>query len=371
MLDVKQVKAGPLGNTSKFASVRALRRWDWQVGAVQAAPWHSVRYCMRVVQPVAAGVKGLYAAKHRSAHYAGLMRCNSVWACPVCSAIITERRRAELRGALDSHPQFTPIMVTVTLEHHAGERLADVLDALKEGLRFVRAGWGWADLGEGLQLVGSITATEITWGPAHGWHPHAHILLLSSLQPEDIDGAAVRCIVRRKMLRWSERHGTGRWVHPEHGVTVVVGDAAAGDYVSKWGAPEELTKSNAKVAKGDHFSAWGLLARFTEVGDSQAGELFGEYVRATYGRRLLRYSAGLRAILGLDRELTDGELIEQQQAEAVEVLLMNREQWAAIVGNAVRGELLAVIRDSQGDPAAAWAFVRRFWQDRSEGGDDG
>ena len=34
----------------------------------------------------------------RSARYGNLITCGSVWACPVCSAKITEKRRAERRG---------------------------------------------------------------------------------------------------------------------------------------------------------------------------------------------------------------------------------------------------------------------------------
>ena len=41
--------------------------------------------------------------EHGTASYGGLQTCGSVWACPVCSAKIAERRRVELLDAMELH----------------------------------------------------------------------------------------------------------------------------------------------------------------------------------------------------------------------------------------------------------------------------
>ena len=55
--------------------------------------------------------------KREKAHYSNLQRCGSVWHCPVCASIITEKRRAEIKKAIDAHdgglymltPYHTPL----------------------------------------------------------------------------------------------------------------------------------------------------------------------------------------------------------------------------------------------------------------------
>ena len=41
--------------------------------------------------------------EYKTASYAGLQTCGSVWACPVCAAKIAERRRAEVVAAMAAH----------------------------------------------------------------------------------------------------------------------------------------------------------------------------------------------------------------------------------------------------------------------------
>ncbi|MGI2002405.1 hypothetical protein, partial [Shewanella frigidimarina] len=36
----------------------------------------------------------------KKAYYHGLMSCGSIWTCPICAAKVSERRRQELKSAL-------------------------------------------------------------------------------------------------------------------------------------------------------------------------------------------------------------------------------------------------------------------------------
>lgn len=340
-------------------SKRLALRYQLQNAARALLPGWRLESCGRQIAPGRAGVDVLFDPEHGAAHFGGLMACGSVWVCPVCAARIMERRRLELAGALADHPELTPVMVTVTLQHDRGDALGDLMGALKDGLRFVRAGRGWQDLAQRLGLVGSVTATEITHGNASGWHPHLHVLLLFTSAPSEADIAAVQAFVADKFGAYLAR--VGRWSSPIYGVQAQRADAGAGSYLAKWGAPEELTKANAKTGKAGGLSPWGLLLAYSG-GNEHAGALFLDYADATKGRRVLSYSKGLRALLGLESEQTDAEIAAAESAPGAVILAsLTPYQWRRVLANDARAELLTVA--SAGDVAALWAWLAQFWED--------
>ena len=106
-----------------------------------------------------------------SAHFEGLQTCGSVWDCPCCSARISETRRGEMNGLLAwaRSEGFTVQMITLTARH--GRR--DALAALLDGMKRAKQRWGQHRAYKRLKalIVGSVTATEVTGGGEHGWHP--------------------------------------------------------------------------------------------------------------------------------------------------------------------------------------------------------
>ncbi|SRR5258708_5626399 len=75
-----------------------LMRWQLQREAQDLLPEERVAFCMRRIQ--ASMVDVLYSPHRQLAHYQGLMRCGSVWVCPICAAKISEHRRSELEQAI-------------------------------------------------------------------------------------------------------------------------------------------------------------------------------------------------------------------------------------------------------------------------------
>jgi len=65
----------------------------------QLLPTSRTSKCMRWRVPKQS-LQILKSQEHNKAFYTGLQICASVWACPVCAAKISERRRAELVAAL-------------------------------------------------------------------------------------------------------------------------------------------------------------------------------------------------------------------------------------------------------------------------------
>ena len=68
-----------------------LARFALQSQAAKLLPHERVKSCLRcrIDSSISVGVK--YNTKRQKAHYSNLQRCGSVWHCPVCASIITEK----------------------------------------------------------------------------------------------------------------------------------------------------------------------------------------------------------------------------------------------------------------------------------------
>ena len=96
-----------------------LARFALQSQAAKLLPKERVKSCLRcrIDASISVGVK--YNTKREKAHYSNLQRCGSVWHCPVCASIITEKRRAEIKKAIDAHDGGL-YMLTLTIPHYMG-----------------------------------------------------------------------------------------------------------------------------------------------------------------------------------------------------------------------------------------------------------
>ncbi|MEZ5992262.1 MAG: protein rep [Planctomycetota bacterium] len=94
--------------------------------------------------------------------------------CPVCSTLKGSRHRAALVGVIEERLQadarFT--LMTLTIRHHAGDKLKDLIRILFEALKklrntafFKKHVRGWA------------RGIEVTWNETNGFHPHAHYIV--------------------------------------------------------------------------------------------------------------------------------------------------------------------------------------------------
>lgn len=155
------------------------RRRDvvWNVGQLER-----VRHCGRRTNGKAVDGAVDIVVGPDGAGYRGLAYCGSVWACAVCSAVIRQRRAAELEAAVMAHFRSggSMLMVTFTVPHKRSASLLESLTRLRDGFHAVKRNWrGRALLGPseggGVDCIGTVTALEVTDG-RHGWHPHLHVL---------------------------------------------------------------------------------------------------------------------------------------------------------------------------------------------------
>lgn len=162
------------------------------------------------------------------ARIAGLMTCGSVWTCPVCSARVTEARRAELTTALGrwSEQGGSVSLLTVTFPHRVREHvkgsddrpatrfatevedLSTMLAAFATALERWKGSRAYRSTMESLDRAGSVRSLEVTVGDVNGWHPHTHDLLftrrpVAMFTDEAIDQAARLLGVKRQPRTWT------------------------------------------------------------------------------------------------------------------------------------------------------------------------
>lgn len=325
---------------------KRVERYALQSVARALLPGERVAVCHRLLIAGRSTVDVMQAAQSSRVYFANLVSCGSAWVCPVCSAKISETRRAELREAL-AVAGVAVTMLTVTLQHHKGERLADVLGVLREGWKRTKAGRGWQGIKSRFALFGYVTALEVTHGGA-GWHPHLHVLLWGERALSEVERAELQAEVAGRFGGYVA--ALGGYVSRFHGVEVSSPEAAR-DYAVKWGLAEEVSKTASKAGGGRN--PWQLLRSVLE-GDAAAGALFSEYAAAMRGRHQLQWSRGLRERLGFGAVLPDDEAAAEVAGEADTLLAaIPLVGWKVILANGERGALLRA--------ATAGAESLRVW----------
>lgn len=291
--------------------------------------------------------------EHNATSYSGLQTCSSVWSCPVCAAKISERRRVELLAAMDSHKGDggEVLLLTLTNPHHLGDNLADVLEGQKNALKYFNCSRAAKELNRITGYIGSVRALEVTHGRKravnNGWHPHYHILLFVQ------SGLNLAALRQRYYERWAKSCEKAGLKIPdfEHGVTLENGDKAA-KYATKWGLESEMTKGHTKRAKDGETPFDFLRAYVADRSDKQAAALFREFSETFKGKRQLFWSHGLKAQFEIE-ETTDEELAEQQDDIADVLGIIELDDWALVLKNECRGEVLEIAR-------SGWDAVTRF-----------
>lgn len=278
----------------------------------------------RSIGSVAVKVRHDEAGSH--AHFSGVQHCGSVWACPVCAPIIRRERAEEITEAARRHLASGGgiAMVTFTLRHSRIDSLSVLMRLLCDAYQDMSRSRAFRDWRADSGQRGSITATEITYGVA-GWHPHRHVLMLFDRPVTREDEAAVRDELFDMWSHAVDRCG-GRTVSRDaFDVRAVTrGEEQVASYVTKTikgvdGIGAEVSLADVKAGR-----AAGSINPFQllDVETAEAERLWNEYADATKGRSAIRWSRGLRDALGMGRERTDEEIVDElERVGEVRVLI--------------------------------------------------
>jgi hypothetical protein len=325
-------------------TVARLERFALQSAARRILPHSRTAKCLRFRRKDKTHVEVYRSIEHKTASFGGLQTCSSVWACPVCAAKISERRRAELLQAIEAHKATggDVLLITLTNPHYLGDSLLALLAGQQRAMsrfnstRAALALWDW------LGCVGTVRAWEVTHGQ-NGWHPHFHLLaFVGAGYGEDFGIPSVK---RRVYEVWANSCRLAGLSVPsyENGVDVRDGSEAAA-YASKWGLDYEMTKGHMKRARSEKGrSPFDLLRSYLHDGDNQAAALFKEYAGAFHGKRQLVWSKGLKDRFDVGKE-SDEDLAERQDDRAELLGKIELEDWRLVLKFDLRGEVLELAR---------------------------
>jgi hypothetical protein len=298
----------------------------------------------------------------KTASFAGLQTCGSVWACPVCSAKIAERRRAEILAAMAAHQAAggTVTLLTLTAPHQRADNLGDLLAKQAKALNSF-----WNDrqvkaVSKSMGIIGQIRALEVTHGrlsPSNnGWHPHYHVLQFGGLgdgfTPLDwLQRVDAEDLLYKRWAACCVRAGLGE-PSRAHGLKLDDGSKAA-KYVTKWGLEDEMTKGHTKKALHGETPFDFLRSYLADSTDKQAGALFREFAETFKGKRQLHWSKGLKKRYAIG-ELSDEELSSQMEDEARLLGQITLPQWCDVLAADAQGVVLQLAASGGWDAVAVY-----------------
>lgn len=339
----------PLGIHTKNVSALREKKYSLQSMAARLLPQERVSWCSRQSRAPVIEIR----RNGEKCFFHGLAKCGSAWLCPVCSARISENRRAELQKAASSEG-YSLLLVTLTLQHSRGEKLESLLASLNTAWRKTRAGRAWQRIEQKYGLVASVSSLEITFSQENGFHPHKHVLFFSTLPENELQVAEFE---RELSARWRNvLSKSGNYGSEYYAVNVLLGEKPVAGYIAKWGVVEEVAKSQAKEGNAMHYSMWQVL-ELAGSGEKWAQAAFCEYAHAVKNKRQLFWSSGARELFGLGKEQSEQEIAESEPEESELVCSLTRQEWRLVCEHELRGEVLAVA-EREGSPGVARILER-------------
>lgn len=330
-----------------------LERWILQSAVRKLLPDKRVSKCCRLRAVANSTIKVLYNSTNKTAHFAGLQTCGSVWDDPVCAVKISERRRVdEVAPAMQAWEAQGGqcLLLTLTHPHHKFNALAELLQCEQQAMRRFTGSRAISKLFSLIGFKGSIRAWEVTHG-INGFHPHFHLILFVQ-NPLPFDLHALESAIYEL---WANACRLAKLSAPDraHGARLHDGSNAK-SYVSKgcWGLDREITKGHLKKSKNGR-SPMDLIRSYAFQDDKQAGALFIEYSRAFHGRRQLQWSPGLKAYFGIG-EKSDKTIAGEQDDKASVLGEIEWSVWKLVLKSDFRGEILELAR------LGSWDGIKRL-----------
>lgn len=294
--------------------------------------------------------------------FGGVLRCGSVWECPVCAPAIQARRAEELRAVNRAHTAAggALYLLTLTLPHDEGDALKPLRVHVATAWRKVCSGAPWARWKARAGVVGMVRALECTHGAA-GWHPHLHIAVYTEAPLSDATlGEWREWFIQRWRDYVTRPTAEGRvYRAPLGNIGATLQPLSGTDYLAKMGLLREVVSSTTKRGRGTNATPFELLRDVVQLGDTASGRraraLWQEWAEGIKGARQLTTTRGLFARYRLAEPVTDEAASDEGALLAsVEVVhRFTREEWEVILTGGLHVRL-QLLRLPQVVPRESW-----------------
>lgn len=264
------------------------------------------------------------------------------------------RRRAEQIGALFDAVHKTggsAVMITFTAAHQVTDSLAFLLGSFKNAKRTLTQKADYSALAS--IRSGAVSATEITYNPNNGWHPHQHDVWFFPFPFTEFDKLADQLF-----MLWNascKKHGlTTQAAYRGRRVGVDVRPSwDASEYLAKfdrersWSLSSEMTAGRMKTAQGQSMTPWALLEDAIIRGkDSPAAALWLEYLRATKGKSVISIKAAKVLLESFGLPCTLNDLADANKTGLGEVIAsVSAAQFDRAVRDGRLGQVLEAARN--------------------------
>lgn len=365
---------------------RRRERWAMRDFLHEYSSLRPVRLCG--LAPIRSEVE-LRLSEGGHAGFSGFKRCGSVWACPVCAAVVAGKRQKELEemAKAASEQGYYISMLTLTLQHSRKNSIKEVWEGISTGWASVISGRQWQDAKEQLGIAGYVKAVEVTFGD-NGPHVHLHVIFFTEKNP----------LISR--LRFQRKQGRAKNPYPviekapedflaekwekglaktgfkmireiydpekdeirKPGLTWEVappgkGCAAMARYAAKIQAvaiSKEATLGQMKEGRDGSRAPFQILASAMQGNESDL-RFWWKWEKFSHGHRQLTWSKGLRERFSLEPEKTDEELVnEDTGGEVVAIIRFDPSQFRKYDWL----ELLEVAESYGADAARRWLTER-------------
>lgn len=313
---------------------------------------------------------GLHLREDGSARTSGVFRCDSAWLCPVCAPRRGKERQERMAEVFDHVKAFRDgqmVMCTLTIRHQRGQALADLKKAVQEASRKARQGAPWARRKERHGIFGVISAPEVTFSQAHGWHFHIHTAILlrgSSVEAQDLGDWFVR--------RYMEAIPAGfSALIDGQDVSVIRSEKKLAEYIAKgvstsrnlaWEMAGQATK---QVRATDSLHPFEILERAS--GRQEMTALWLEYAAAMKGLRSCVVTKGIADALGIELEDDDDMPGDEIEAETDAVGTLPAATWNTLMRRRLASSVLTLLEDGG---VEAWPEVKQRAEAWAHGRDD-
>lgn len=332
------------------------------------------RLCLIIAHSDRVGVRQNFT----SVGLVGLQTCGSRL-CPVCGPRIAANNRQDVIQAVRAWREGeggSVLFGTFTVRHHLGQSFDETKAAVSAGWHKVTAGNGWVSNRRNHGVEHWLRVFEEKWSPSSGWHLHVHYLVFITAR---VPGE-VRPTADALLLSMFGRWRAGVLTIPGMGTPVIDGqdlhevtgenaEQVLGEYFTK-----QLDTNELKTAEKIGFELTNRDGKFTReslaagsftpgeiltlayCGDDHARLLWNEYERGMKKRRVIAWSKGLRARVGIGDEISDQAAALLEGAELMATVLeMRSVHWRKVASKPGRRlELMSRVHRDGAASALNW-----------------